>query len=405
MNFYNLLKISLKALRKNVFRTLLTMLGIIIGVASVIAMLSIGQGSKESIENSIADLGSNLIMVTPGAGKMGGVNLGSGTSRPLELKDVEAIEKNCTTLEWVSPVVSTKAQLIAGSANWNSTITGGYANYINIKALDLKLGKNFTQTDVKRGAKVCLIGKTVVDELFGEFADPVGQTIRIKKIPFKIIGVLEEKGAGMMGEDQDDVVVAPFTTVQRRLLGSTTVQQILASAYSEEVSNKATEEIEAILLKQLRAKPEDAAFTIRTMSEISTMLSTTSTTLMILLASVAGISLIVGGIGIMNIMYVTVTERTREIGLRLAVGAKGKNILLQFLMEAVVISITGGIIGVLLGAGVSIMFGSLMGWAISITSFSIALAFGFSTAIGVFFGWYPARKAANLTPIEALRYE
>ena len=241
--------------------------------------------------------------------------------------------------------------------------------------------------------------------MFGEFADPVGQTIRIKKIPFKIIGVLEEKGAGMMGEDQDDVVVAPFTTVQRRLLGSTTVQQILASAYSEEVSNKATEEIEAILLKQLRAKPEDAAFTIRTMSEISTMLSTTSTTLMILLASVAGISLIVGGIGIMNIMYVTVTERTREIGLRLAVGAKGKNILLQFLMEAVVISITGGIIGVLLGAGVSIMFGSLMGWAISITSFSIALAFGFSTAIGVFFGWYPARKAANLTPIEALRYE
>jgi putative ABC transport system permease protein len=405
MNFYNLLKISLKALRKNVFRTLLTMLGIIIGVASVIAMLSIGQGSKESIESSIADLGSNLIMVTPGAGKMGGVNLGSGTSRPLELKDVEAIEKNCTTLEWVTPVASTKAQLIAGSANWKSTITGGYANYINIKALDLKSGKNFTQTDVKRGAKVCLIGKTVVDELFGEFADPVGQTIRIKKIPFKIIGVLEEKGAGMMGEDQDDVVVAPFTTVQRRLLGSTTVQQILASAYSEEVSDKATEEIEAILLKQLRAKPEDAAFTIRTMSEISRMLSTTSTTLMILLASVAGISLIVGGIGIMNIMYVTVTERTREIGLRLAVGAKGKNILLQFLTEAVVISITGGIIGVLLGAGVSIMFGNLMGWAISITSFSIALAFGFSTAIGIFFGWYPARKAANLTPIDALRYE
>ena len=405
MNAYNLLKISLKALRKNVFRTFLTMLGIIIGVASVIAMLSIGQGSKDSIESGISDLGSNLIMVFPGAGNMGGVNLGSGTSRELEIGGVEAIEENSTLLQWVTPVAMTQAQLIAGSANWSSSVYGAYANYFDIKALEITSGRRFSQSDVNRAAKVCLVGTTIVEELFGEYSDPVGQSIRINKVPFEIIGVLEEKGAGMRGEDQDDVVIAPFSTVQRRLLGSTKVQQIFASAKSEEVSEAATEEIEAILLKEMRAEPDDEAFNIRTMSEISNMLSSTSNTMVTLLAGVAGISLIVGGIGIMNIMFVTVTERTREIGLRMAVGAKSKNILLQFLAEAVVISITGGLIGALLGVGVSIGFGNLMGWPVSITPFSIVLAFGFSTVIGVFFGWYPARKAANMIPISALRYE
>ncbi len=405
MNTYNLLKISLKALRKNTFRTFLTMLGIIIGVASVIAMLSIGQGSKDSIESSISELGSNLIMVFPGAQRMGGVNLGSGTSRPLEIGDVEAIEENCTLLEGVTPVAMAQAQLIAGSSNWSSSVYGAYANYFDIRALDIKSGSRFSQSDVNRAAKVCLIGTTVVEELFGEYADPVGQSIRINKVPFKIVGVLEEKGAGMRGEDQDDVVIAPFSTVQRRLLGSTTVQQIFASAKSEDVSEAATEEIEAVLMKQLRVSSADEAFNIRTMSELSNMLSSTSDTMVTLLAGVAGISLIVGGIGIMNIMFVTVTERTREIGLRMAVGAKSKNILLQFLTEAVVISITGGIIGALLGIGVSVGFGNLMGWPVTITPFSIILAFGFSTLIGMFFGWYPARKAANMIPITALRYE
>ncbi len=405
MNAYNLLKISLKALRKNVLRTFLTMLGIIIGVASVIAMLSIGQGSKDSIESSISELGSNLIMVFPGSSNRGGVSQGSGTSRPMEISDVKAIEENCTLLAGVTPVAMTPAQLIAGSANWSSSVYGTYANYFDIKALDLKSGQRFSQSDVNRAAKVCLVGTTVVEELFGEYADPIGQSIRINKVPFKIIGVLEEKGAGMRGEDQDDVVIAPFTTVQRRLLGSTKVQQIFASAKSEEVSEAATKEIEAVLLKELRVKAEDEAFHIRTMSELSNMLSSTSDTMVTLLAGVAGISLIVGGIGIMNIMFVTVTERTREIGLRMAVGAKGKNILLQFLAEAVVISVTGGIIGALLGIGVSLGFGNLMGWPVTITPFSIALAFGFSTVIGVFFGWYPARKAANMIPISALRYE
>ena len=405
MNIYNLLKISLKALRKNVFRSFLTMLGIIIGVASVIAMLSIGQGSKDSIEGSISSLGANLIMVSPGSSHMGGVQLGAGTARPMEVSEVEAIEAQCPSVQWVSPVVTTRAQLIAGSSNWSSSVLGVYASYLNIRDLRLENGRSFTENEVKRSAKVCLLGQTVVKEMFGEFANPIGQSIRINKVPFKVIGILEAKGAGMMGTDQDDTVVAPFFTVQRRLLGITSVQQIYASAYSEDASEQASKEIETVLLKQLRVNVEDEAFNIRTMSEISDMLSTTSNILVILLASVAGISLLVGGIGIMNIMYVTVTERTREIGLRLAVGAKSKNILWQFLTEAIVISFTGGLIGVSLGVGVSMLFGNIMDWPITITLYSILLSFGFSTLIGVFFGWYPARKAANLVPIDALRYE
>ena len=405
MNSYNLLKISFKALQKNIFRSLLTMLGIIIGVASVIAMLSIGEGSKKSIEDSISSLGSNLITISPGAKKSGGVNLGSGTSRPFELKDFKAIEKNCTLLQWVSPVASAKVQTISGANNWLASITGAYPSYIDIKSMTLKSGQRFTDNDVKRAAKVCIIGATVAKELFGEFVDPIGQTIRMKNIPFKIIGLLDEKGAGMMGQDQDDVVIAPFTTVQKRLIGSTKIPQILASAYSEDTMEEAIQEIERVLAKQMRVQPEEEAFSIKTMSEISTMVSSTSDVLMVLLASVAGISLIVGGIGIMNIMYVTVTERTREIGLRLAVGAKGRDILLQFLTEAIVISLIGGILGIIIGVIISFAFGAFMGWTTIVSSFSIILAFGFSTLIGVFFGWYPARKAANLLPIEALRYE
>lgn len=405
MNIYDLLKISLKALRKNTFRTFLTMLGIIIGVASVITMLAIGQGSKDSIESSISNLGSNLIMISPGSSRMGGVSLGSGTFRPFEISEVEAIENNCPSVRWVTPIVNVRSQLISGSANWSASVTGAYANYPDIRSLELQSGTFFTTQDVNRATKVCVLGSTVAKELFGEYADPVGSSIRINKVPFKVLGVLKEKGASMMGADQDDIVIAPFSTVQKRLLGISTVPQIFASAYSEEISEQATKEIEAVLIKQLRVDPEEKTFNIRTMNEISDMLSSTSSILVILLASVAGISLIVGGIGIMNIMYVTVTERTREIGLRMAVGAKSRIILLQFLAEAVVISITGGIIGVALGIVASLVVGNLMDWPISIAPYSIALSFGFSTVIGIFFGWYPARKAANLIPIAALRYE
>ena len=405
MNFYDLLKISLKALRKNTFRTFLTMLGIVIGVASVITMLAIGQGSKKSIESSISGLGSNLIMIFPGAQRLGGVSLGSATSRPFDISDVEAIENECPSVRWVTPIVNVRSQLIAGPVNWSATVTGAYANYPDIRSLEIKLGTFFTEGDVSRSTKVCVLGATVANELFGEYANPVGASIRINKVPFKVIGVLQAKGGSAMGPDQDDIVIAPFSTVQRRLLGISTVSQIFASANSEEASRQATREIETVLVKQLRIDPAEKTFNIRTMSEVSDMLSSTSAILVALLASVAGISLLVGGIGIMNIMFVTVTERTREIGLRMAVGAKSRTILLQFLAEAVVISITGGIIGVLLGIIASIVVGQVMNWPISISPYSIALSFSFSTVIGIFFGWYPAKKAAGLVPIDALRYE
>lgn len=401
MNPLILLRISLKALRKNVYRTFLTMLGIIIGVASVIAMLAIGEGSKKSIETSISNLGSNLIMVLPGSSHMGGARLGAGTSKPLEISEVEAIDSYCPAVQWVSPVVTIRAQLIAGSSNWFSNVLGSYSNYLKIRDIKLSSGRSFTEIEVRRTAKVCLLGQTVVEKMFGDHVDPIGKSIRINRVPFKIIGTLNSKGASMMGDDQDDMVIAPFFSVQRRLLGITYVQQIYVSAYSSDIIDQAAEEIRNVLSKNL----EDDTFTIHTMSEISDMLSSTSQILVILLASVAGISLIVGGIGIMNIMYVTVTERTREIGLRMAVGAKSKVILLQFLFEAVVISVVGGALGIIFGITISKTFAQIMNWPISITIYSIVLSFGFSTLIGIFFGWYPARKASNLLPIKALRYE
>lgn len=395
----------MKALQKNVFRTFLTMLGIIIGVASVIAMLAIGEGSKQSIEDTISEMGSNMIMVFPGALEMGAVRMGGGTAQPLEMDYVEAISERSTALRYVSPMATAKAQAISDQGNWSTSVVGCYPNYLDIRATGLSAGRRFTAEEVSRNAKVCLVGMTVVEELFGTGINPIGESIRINKVPFQIIGVLEEKGGGMMGNDEDDTILAPFGTVQRRLLGITTVPQIAGSAYEKDLIPVATKEIEQVLYEEMRVTPADEAFTIRTMDELSDMLTSVSDILVVLLAFVAGISLVVGGIGIMNIMYVTVVERTREIGLRMAVGAKSTHILWQFLAEAIVISFTGGIIGIVFGIVIALGVGSIMHWPVQITTVSILLSFGFSAFIGIFFGWYPARQAANLIPIQALRYE
>ncbi|MEL6833445.1 MAG: ABC transporter permease [Bacteroidota bacterium] len=405
MNTYNLLKLSMKALQKNVFRTFLTMLGIIIGVASVIAMLAIGEGSKQSIESTISDMGSNMVMVLPGSVQMGAIQMGDGTARALEMDYVEAITARSTALRHVSPMATAKVQAISDQSNWSTSVVGCYPNYLDIRSTGISAGRRFTDEEVNRNAKVCLVGMTVVEELFGPNANPIGTSIRINKVPFQIIGILEEKGGGMMGNDEDDTILAPFGTVQRRLLGITTVPQIAGSAYEKELIPVATQEIKQVLYEEMRVTAADEAFTIRTMDELSSMLTSVSDILVVLLAFVAGISLVVGGIGIMNIMYVTVVERTREIGLRMAVGAKSKHILWQFLAEAIVISFTGGIIGVLFGVLVAAGVSGLMNWPVEITSSSILMSFGFSALIGIFFGWYPARQAANLIPIQALRYE
>lgn len=407
MNYFNLFVVALRSLSKNKVRTFLTMLGIIIGVASVIAMLAIGQGSRDSIERQIQEMGSNVIMVFPGASFRGGVASAAGTAAALDLDDVWAIRDECPSVKYVTPVARASAQVIAGANNWNTQIYGIYPEYFDIRSLKVENGELFTDNDARRGTKVCLLGKTVIDNLFGEGVDPTGITIRIRNIPFRVIGTVEAKGQSGMGTDQDDIIYAPFNTVQRRLLGQTDrVQQIYISAVSEEYSPKAQEEIDQLLRQRKRiAQNDDPPYRIRSQEEILSMLTSTSQTMIVLLASIAGISLIVGGIGIMNIMLVSVTERTREIGLRMAVGARGKDILRQFLLEAILLSLLGGTIGVLLGIFSSHLFVNLLNWPVTITSYSVVLAFVFSTVVGVFFGWYPARKAARLIPMEALRYE
>lgn len=407
MNYFNLFVVALRSLSKNKVRTFLTMLGIIIGVASVIAMLAIGQGSRDSIERQIQEMGSNVIMVFPGASFRGGVASAAGTAAALDLDDVWAIRDECPSVKYVTPVARASAQVIAGANNWNTQIYGIYPEYFDIRSLKVENGELFTDNDARRGTKVCLLGKTVIDNLFGEGVDPTGITIRIRNIPFRVIGTVEAKGQSGMGTDQDDIIYAPFNTVQRRLLGQTDrVQQIYISAVSEEYSPKAQEEIDQLLRQRKRiAQNDDPPYRIRSQEEILSMLTSTSQTMIVLLASIAGISLIVGGIGIMNIMLVSVTERTREIGLRMAVGARGRDILRQFLLEAILLSLLGGTIGVLLGIFSSHLFVNLLNWPVTITSYSVVLAFVFSTVVGVFFGWYPARKAARLIPMEALRYE
>ena len=406
MNFTNLLRIALKALSNNKTRGFLTMLGIIIGVAAVITMLAIGQGSKKSIQSEISEMGSNMIMVMPGGDMRGGVRSSGADRESLKLKDYEDIRDNCTYLSYVSPLVQSSGQVIYGANNTPTSIYGVNADYLEIRRYKVQDGDFFSDTDIRTAAKVCVVGKTVVDELFPDGENPVGKVIRFGTIPIRIIGVLESKGYNSMGQDQDDLIIAPYTTIQKRVLAITHLQQIVCSALDESYTKEAIAEIEAILQRNHKIKAEDDAdYNIRSQEEMSSMMTSVTDLLTVLLAAVAGISLIVGGIGIMNIMYVSVTERTREIGLRMSIGAKGRDILAQFLIESILISVTGGLIGVVAGIGTSYIVQWLANYPISIQLWTIILAFAVCTVTGVFFGWYPARKAANLDPIEALRYE
>lgn len=406
MNGTNLLKIALRALANNKLRAFLTMLGIIIGVASVITMLAIGQGSKKSIQKQIAEMGSNMIMIHPGAEMRGGVRQDPSSMQTLKLDDYQTLLDETKYLSYVSPNVNSSGQFINGANNYPSSITGVNREYLDIRQLSVDQGEMFTEADILSSAKVCVVGKTIVDNLFPDGSDPIGKVIRFNKIPFRIVGVLKSKGYNSMGQDQDDVALAPYTTVMKRLLAVTYLQSIFASALSEEMTDNATEEITTLLREnhKLKATDEDD-FTIRSQQELSTMLNSTTDLMTTLLACIAGISLVVGGIGIMNIMYVSVTERTREIGLRMSVGARGIDILSQFLIEAVLISITGGLIGVVFGIAASYIVKVVFAWPIYIQIYSVILSFAVCTVTGIFFGWYPAQKASNLDPIDAIRYE
>ena len=406
MNGTNLFKIAFRALANNKLRAFLTMLGIIIGVASVIAMLAIGQGSKRSIQKQISEMGSNMIMIHPGAEMRGGVRQDPSSMQTLKLENYETLRDECMYLSAISPNVSASGQLISGSNNYPSSVSGVSIGSLTIRQLTVEQGEMFTEEDIRTAAKVCVIGKTIVDNLFPDGQDPIGKIIRCNQVPLRVVGVLKSKGYNSMGMDQDDVVLSPYTTVMKRLLAQTYLSGIFASALTEDMTEEAVDEITNILRREHKLKEaDDDDFTIRTQQELSSMLNTTTDLMTTLLACIAGISLVVGGIGIMNIMYVSVTERTREIGLRMSVGARGIDILSQFLIESILISITGGLIGVILGCGASFIIKSVAHWPVFIQPWSVLLSFAVCTFTGVFFGWYPAKKAADLDPIEALRYE
>ncbi|HTB26502.1 MAG TPA: ABC transporter permease [Puia sp.] len=407
MNFINLIRIAFKALLRNKLRAFLTMLGIIIGVASVIAMVAIGQGSKQSIQAQLSGMGSNMIVIRPNSNVTGGVRLDATSVQTLTLNDVVALQKKSTYLSAVSPSATAKGQVIYGNNNWSTTIQGVNNFYLDtIRQWSLTAGNEFTDKDIASEAKVCLLGQTVVTNLFTNGENPVGKYIRFAQIPFLVIGILSPKGANAFGQDQDDIIIAPYTTVQKRILSTIYFQNIYASAKDESSTVQASTEISQILRDSHRLKStDDDDFAVRTMEELINTFSSTSQLLTILLAVIAGISLLVGGIGIMNIMYVSVTERTREIGLRMAIGATGWDILLQFLTEAIMISITGAVIGVMLGITASKLVTLFLSWPTLITEFSIILSFMVCVITGVFFGYYPAQKASRLDPIEALRYE
>ena len=412
MNYQNLFKIAIRAIAANKMRSFLTALGIIIGIAAVITMLAIGQGSKASIKANIAEMGSNMIMISPGADMRGGVRQDASSMETLKQADYQSIKEDCNYISAISPTVNSSGQWIYGNNNTQSSIYGVNQDYLSIRQLKVADGEMFTDTDIKAAAKVCILGQTVVDYLFPDGSDPIGKVVRFNSIPFRVIGVLQKKGYNSMGMDQDDLVLAPYTTVMKRILAQTYLGGIICSAITEEASQPAQDQISEILRRNHKLKDATATteadeddFNIRSQEEISSMMNSTMSTITILLGSVAGISLLVGGIGIMNIMYVSVTERTREIGLRMSVGARGIDILNQFLIEAILLSVTGGIIGVILGASLSLSLNAFLHIATQIEPWSIIMSFAVCTFTGVFFGWYPAKKAARLDPIEAIRYE
>lgn len=406
MNITNLSKIAIKALGNNKMRCFLTMLGVIIGVGAVISMLAIGQGSKNSIKAQISEMGSNMIMIMPGGENRGGVRQSSDDMQTLKPSDYEAIVNQATSIANITPTVSSSGQWVNGNNNYPSQAQGVNTQFFDIRQRTVADGEMFTEHDVKTAAKVCVLGKTLVDNLFPDGTDPIGKVVRFGSIPLTVVGVLDEKGYNTMGQDQDDMALVPYTTVMKRMLAIDYLQGIQASAKDEEQTEATIAELTDILRTQhkLRDDQEDN-FTIRSMQELAQMISSTSSMMTILLACVAGISLLVGGIGIMNIMIVSVTERTREIGLRMSIGATGKDIMTQFLIEAVIISVTGGVIGIILGSVSTLMIKLLAHWPVQIDGGSVVLSFLVCTIIGIVFGFYPAAKAAKLDPIEAIRYE
>jgi putative ABC transport system permease protein len=399
-----LLKLASSSILKNKMRTLLTMLGIVIGVGAVIVMVAVGNGAQQQIRDQIGGLGTNLIIVMPGSGQMGGVNQGAGSFNKLTIADADALKKNGTLFAGVTPVVSTRTQVIGPQGNWRTSINGVSTDFPTIRNWAASDGDFFTDADVQSGRKVAVIGTTVAKNLFPD-SDPVGAAIQIGKVPFTVVGVMQAKGQNAGGQDQDDVVLVPYTTAQSRLSGNVRIGQILVSTTSADEMTPAQAEVTSIMRDAHKIQGGDDDFTVRNQTEITDAMSSSTRVMSGLLAAIASISLLVGGIGIMNIMLVSVTERTREIGIRMAIGARGNDVLTQFLVESVVMSLLGGIVGLAAGFGGASLLGHLTGWATSTPLSAVAIAVGFSAAVGVFFGYYPARKAAALNPIQALRYE